>query len=44
MLKAFEEVYDSYWYVLGNKVRENLEEEYETLTRRKSCVGVSNLV
>jgi dTDP-4-amino-4,6-dideoxygalactose transaminase len=41
MLKAFEEVYDSYWYVLGNKVKQ-FEEEYASFNHTKACVGVSN--
>ena len=41
MLKAFKEVYDSYWYVLGNKVKQ-FEEEYASFNHTKACVGVSN--
>lgn len=41
MLKAFEEVYDSHWYILGKKV-ETFEKEYARYSGVNYCVGVGN--
>lgn len=41
MVKAFEDVFDSKWYVLGENV-EKFEKEYASFNRVKYCVGVSN--
>lgn len=41
MRTAFEEVYDSNWYILGNNVLE-FEKEYANLNKTKYTVGVSN--
>lgn len=39
--KAFEEVFESKWYVLGDQVK-MFEEAYAAFNRVKFCVGVSN--
>lgn len=41
MQKAFEAVYDSYWYVLGARVTE-FETAYAAFNRTAHCVGLSN--
>ena len=41
MLRAFEEVYDSNWFVLGKNLEE-FELEYAKANRVKYSVGVSN--
>ncbi len=41
MMDAFEKVYDSYWYVLGNKVSA-FETAYAEFNQTKFAVGVSN--
>lgn len=41
MLAAFEEVYDSYWYVLGKSVSD-FEAAYAAFSDTKYCVGVGN--
>ena len=41
MFKAFQNVYDSKWYILGNNVEE-FEKEYALFNRTKYCIGVSN--
>lgn len=41
MIRAFEDVYDSNWYVLGNKV-ESFEAEYSKFNCVNYTVGVSN--
>jgi dTDP-4-amino-4,6-dideoxygalactose transaminase len=39
--KAFDEVYDSYWYILGKNV-EKFEKEYANYSNVKFCAGVGN--
>jgi dTDP-4-amino-4,6-dideoxygalactose transaminase len=41
MSKAFEEVFESKWYVLGRQV-EMFEKAYASFNQIKNCVGVSN--
>ena len=41
MQEAFNSVYDSYWYVLGNAVTQ-FEQEYANFNQTQHCVGVSN--
>lgn len=41
MLAAFEEVYDSYWYVLGGSVS-TFEAAYARFSGTEYCVGLSN--
>jgi dTDP-4-amino-4,6-dideoxygalactose transaminase len=41
MQNAFEDVYDSYWYVMGNKVIQ-FEQTYAEFNKVNYCVGVSN--
>jgi dTDP-4-amino-4,6-dideoxygalactose transaminase len=41
MSKAFEEVFESKWYVLGSQV-EMFEKAYASFNQTKNCVGVSN--
>jgi dTDP-4-amino-4,6-dideoxygalactose transaminase len=41
VLSAFEEFFDSAWYVLGEKVK-TFEQEYADFSQTKHCVGVSN--
>jgi len=41
MKRAFEQVYDSYWYVLGKSVTQ-FETEYAAFNSTKHCIGVSN--
>jgi dTDP-4-amino-4,6-dideoxygalactose transaminase len=41
VLKAFEEVYDSNWFILGERVRQ-FELNYAKFINVKHCVGVSN--
>lgn len=41
MQKAFNEVYDSYWYVMGDKLQD-FESSYATFNQTKYAVGVSN--
>lgn len=41
ILQAFEDFYDSNWFVLGKKVK-NFEEEYANFNNVHKCVGVSN--
>ena len=41
MQNAFNEVYDSNWFILGNAV-EKFEQEYAAFTGVKYCAGVSN--
>ncbi|GAB4450954.1 MAG: DegT/DnrJ/EryC1/StrS family aminotransferase [Bacteroidia bacterium] len=41
MQKAFEEVYDSHWYILGKKV-ETFEKQYAEYSQVKYCAGVGN--
>jgi dTDP-4-amino-4,6-dideoxygalactose transaminase len=41
MQSVFLEVYDSYWYVMGEKL-ENFEMAYALFNKTKHCVGVSN--
>ncbi len=41
MQKAFQDVYDSHWYVLGKKV-ETFEKEYANYSHTKFCIGVGN--
>lgn len=41
ILSAFSEVFDSKWYILGNKVIQ-FEESYSAFNKVKYCVGVSN--
>lgn len=39
--KAFDTVFESGWYILGNSVKK-FEDEYSTFNKVKHCVGVSN--
>ncbi|MBZ9786734.1 DegT/DnrJ/EryC1/StrS family aminotransferase [Psychroflexus sp. CAK57W] len=41
MQKAFNEVYDSYWYIMGEKL-ETFEASYANFNQTKYSVGVSN--
>jgi len=41
MLEAFEEVFDSKWYILGENVNE-FEKKYAAFNKVKHCIGVSN--
>lgn len=41
MLKAFEEVYESKWYILGENVKA-FEKDYAAFCKTQFCVGVSN--
>lgn len=41
MQKAFQEVYDSHWYILGKKA-EQFEKEYAEYSGVKFCAGVGN--
>jgi len=41
MLTAFTEVYDSNWYILGDKLQ-TFESEYAKYNNTRYCVGVSN--
>lgn len=41
MKYAFEQVYDSNWYVLGKKITQ-FEAEYAAFNKTKHCIGVSN--
>ncbi len=41
MVRAFEKVYDSYWYILGKSVTE-FEKAYAAFSGTRHCVGVSN--
>lgn len=41
MLEAFQRVYESNWYILGNEL-DNFETCYARLNQTKLCVGVSN--
>jgi dTDP-4-amino-4,6-dideoxygalactose transaminase len=41
MQHAFEQVYDSYWYVMGEKLQ-SFENAYAQFNHTKHCVGVSN--
>jgi dTDP-4-amino-4,6-dideoxygalactose transaminase len=41
MTEAFQEVYDSYWYILGEKVT-RFEKEYAQFSSSKYSIGVSN--
>ncbi|HYH16366.1 MAG TPA: DegT/DnrJ/EryC1/StrS family aminotransferase, partial [Flavisolibacter sp.] len=39
--QAFQEVFDSKWYILGNKVQQ-FEQQYSLFNRVEHCVGVGN--
>jgi dTDP-4-amino-4,6-dideoxygalactose transaminase len=41
MLKAFEDFYDSNWFVLGNRVKQ-FEQEYALFNKVQETIGVSN--
>jgi dTDP-4-amino-4,6-dideoxygalactose transaminase len=41
MMQAFEAFYDSYWYVLGDKVKQ-FETEYAQFNQTEYAVGISN--
>jgi dTDP-4-amino-4,6-dideoxygalactose transaminase len=41
MLQAFEEVYDGYWYIMGDKLK-SFEKSYAVFNQVKYAVGVSN--
>lgn len=41
LMQAFEEAFDSGWYILGNKVKE-FEKDYANYSNTKSCIGVAN--
>lgn len=41
LLKAFEEVIDSNWFILGEKVK-TFEKEFADYCRIKNCIGVAN--
>ena len=41
MMAAFEKVYNSYWYILGQAVS-GFEKEYAAFSHTKYCVGLSN--
>jgi dTDP-4-amino-4,6-dideoxygalactose transaminase len=41
MLQAFEEVYDGYWYIMGEKLK-TFEKSYAVFNQVKYAVGVSN--
>ena len=41
MMRAFEQVYDSYWYVLGQRTTD-FERDYASFSGTRHCVGVSN--
>jgi dTDP-4-amino-4,6-dideoxygalactose transaminase len=41
MVNAFESFYDSYWYVLGERVKQ-FENEYAAFNNVAHCIGVSN--
>jgi dTDP-4-amino-4,6-dideoxygalactose transaminase len=41
ILQAFEQFYDSNWYVLGERVKK-FEAEYAAFNKTEHCVGVSN--
>ncbi|WP_153799455.1 DegT/DnrJ/EryC1/StrS family aminotransferase [Foetidibacter luteolus] len=41
MLNAFEKVYDSKWYILGNNVKE-FESAYASFSNTQYCAGISN--
>lgn len=41
MQKAFEKVYDSYWYVMGKELTE-FEQSYSTFNKVEHTIGVSN--
>jgi len=40
-MNAFEEFYDSQWYILGQRL-ENFEKSYSAFNNTKHCVGTSN--
>lgn len=41
MMKAFEKVYDSHWYIMGNSLT-TFEKNYATYSQTKFCAGVAN--
>jgi dTDP-4-amino-4,6-dideoxygalactose transaminase len=41
MAEAFNNVYDSYWYILGNSLTQ-FEQEYARYNQSNYCIGVSN--
>ncbi|ERM80494.1 hypothetical protein P872_13300 [Rhodonellum psychrophilum GCM71 = DSM 17998] len=41
MLQAFEEVYDGYWYIMGDKLK-TFEASYAVFNQVKYAIGVSN--
>lgn len=41
MMKAFEEVYDSHWYIMGSKLTK-FEEEYAVFNKTNFAIGVAN--
>ena len=41
MMNAFEEVYDSYWYIMGSRMVK-FEEEYAAFNKTKFTIGVAN--
>lgn len=41
MVGAFEEVYDSYWYIMGEKLK-SFEREYAQFNQVSDAIGVSN--
>lgn len=41
MVKAFEEVYDSYWYIMGSRLTA-FEGEYAAFNKVKHAIGVAN--
>ena len=41
MMKAFEKVYDSHWYITGNSLTA-FEKNYATYSQTKFCAGVAN--
>ncbi|MEI8136912.1 MAG: DegT/DnrJ/EryC1/StrS family aminotransferase [Bacteroidota bacterium] len=41
LTKAFEKVYDSHWYIMGNCLKE-FEKNYATFSKTNYCTGVAN--
>lgn len=41
MMKAFEKVYDSHWYIMGNSLA-TFEKNYASYSQTKFCAGVAN--
>ncbi len=41
MMKAFEKVYDSHWYIMGNSLT-TFEKNYASYSKTKYCAGVAN--